>query len=819
MKKLLFFYSVVCSLLVAMLLISGCNQKKEQAKVDKLHVMQGDMQTAFAGEKFKKTIRIEILGAVEKGLLGGKGSRAQVPGAKVRLEVAEGSKLIIPEGILTANAAGGVSFNVSAAKVTGDQYLKVISVESPKKEVELRFSSGIKIEGANQEIGTGSYLADPIKVTLADKNGKPRVNSPVYFNISSAPEKSKPKLEKTTVYTNKDGIAEARLKIGSKTGTYAVTIEVADSKNNFFIRRLVVKELGISIWGILITVAGGLALFIYGMKNMSDGLQIIAGDKMKSLLHFFASNRVIAVMAGAMVTAVIQSSSACTVMVIGFVNAGMLNLVQSIGIVFGANIGTTITAQMISFKLDNLAFPAIAIGMILPMLPMFSKSNAAKGWGITIFGFGILFFGMSIMGGELKQIGSFPSIIDFFKRFDCTPIHGGFMPIGAIAGAIFIGAAATTLVQSSSASMGIVLALAGGGLINFWTAIPLILGTNIGTTVTAALAALPANKPAKQAAVAHFLFNFVGSVGMIALFYVPWPKTNIPVFLYFINSITSGDVFAADPQNITRHIAMAHTLFNFAVVFLLIWFIPMIAKLCTWVIPVGKEEHIEYQYLEPNLLDTPTVALEQTILALRKMLKESLSMIDDSFNKHFMKEQISDEDHINMAKREDHIDSMQIEIGNYLVELTRRELTHPQSELVPLLLHCINDVERIADHAENMLSLTRRSIKCKENISERGVEELERIWNLVEDQAKRVVKGLVKSSPDDVVTALEDERRINELSALFEKSHIKRLRRGECDAVLGVIFIEMISELERIGDHLANVAERLPEMEQHYLEL
>ena len=815
MKKLFFFYSVVVSMLLSILVLSGCKPKDGKVKVEKLHVVQGDMQTALAGEKFKKTVKIEVLGAVSKGLLGGKGSRKPVPNAKILLKAVEGTKLIYPTEELTTNAGGGISFNVTAAKATGDQYLKVIPVANPAKAITLRFISGIKIEGAKQEVRTG-HTTEPIRVTLADKNGKPLVNSPVYFNIASSPKKSKPKLQKSVVFTNTDGVAENRLKIGSKTGTYAVNIEVADVKHDFYIRGLIVKEQGIYIWGIIITVMGGLALFIYGMKNMSDGLQIIAGDKMKSLLHFFASNRVIAVMAGALVTAVIQSSSACTVMVIGFVNAGLLNLVQSIGIVFGANIGTTITAQMISFKLGNLAFPAIAIGMIIPMI---FKSNSAKGWGATIFGFGILFFGMGIMGAELKQIGSFPSIIEFFKSFDCTPTNGGFMPIGAIAGAITIGALATTIVQSSSASMGIVLALAGGGLINFWTAIPLILGTNIGTTITAALAAIPANKPAKQAAVAHFLFNFVGSVGMIALFYVPWPKTNIPVFLYIVNSITSGDVFAADPQNITRHIAMAHTLFNFVVVFILIWFIPMIAKLCTWVIPVGKEERIEYQYLEPNLLDTPTVALEQTILAMRKMLKESLSMIDDSFNKHFMKGQLSDEDYVDMAKREDHIDSMQIEIGNYLVELTRRELTHPQSELIPLLLHCINDVERIADHAENMLGLTRRCQKCKENISERGIEELERIWNLLEDQSKRVVKGLVKSSPDDVVTALEDEKRINDLATLFEKSHIKRLRRGECDAVLGVVFIEMISELERIGDHLANIAERLPEMEQHYLEL
>ncbi|MCP3968380.1 MAG: Na/Pi cotransporter family protein [Lentisphaerae bacterium] len=501
-------------------------------------------------------------------------------------------------------------------------------------------------------------------------------------------------------------------------------------------------------------------------------------------------------------------------MVIGFVNAGLLNLVQSIGIIFGANIGTTVTAQIISFKLSGLALPAITIGLIV----MFLKKPLAKGWGETIFGFGLLFFGMSIMSHELKLLGIFPTFIKFFQTFDCTPVAGS-MPIGPIIGAIGIGALLTVVIQSSSASMGIVLALAGGGLINFYTAVPLILGTNIGTTITAVLASAAANRHAKQAALAHSLFNISGAVAMIILFYVPWGENSIPIFLYFVNYTTLGDVFAAIPQNLVRHIAMAHTFFNVFNVLLLLPCVGLIARMCMFFIPIKDESKVKIQHLEPHLLDTPSIALEQAVQSIRYMVKEAWSMVDGVIGENFLKLNITEEEIEDYTDRENKVDELQHDITEYLVQITRRELTEPQSALVPLLMHCTNDAERIADHTANIISLTQRLAEKEKKLTDEGRQEVNQLWELLADQARNVAKALDGTDSKKVDHALKDEKKINRLVDDFEEAHINRLRQGKCNAVAGIVFIEMLAELEKIGDHLSNIAERAPEIQKHYISL
>ncbi|MDD5597393.1 MAG: Na/Pi cotransporter family protein, partial [Victivallaceae bacterium] len=547
---------------------------------------------------------------------------------------------------------------------------------------------------------------------------------------------------------------------------------------------------------------------------MSDGLQKVAGEKMKQILHFFTSNRFVAVLAGTLITAVIQSSSATTVMVIGFVNAGLLNLIQAIGIIFGANIGTTVTAQIISFKLSGLALPAITLGLLI----MFFKHRLAKGWGETLLGFGLLFFGMTIMSDELKLLGTFPSFIDFFRSFDCTGVNG-IMPIGPVLGAIGIGTLMTVIVQSSSATTGIILALAGGGLINFYTAVPLVIGTNIGTTITAVLASLAANRRAKQAACAHCLFNFSGAIVMIILFYVPWGNSGVPVFMYFINSITSGDVFAAVPQNIVRHIAMAHTFFNVFNVILLLPFIGAIAAVCSFIVPITGDKDEKVQALEPHLLNTPSIALEQAVQSIRYMVREAWSMIDCVIAEHFIPQKVDEEDFEKLADREDKIDELQEEITEYLVQITRRELSDEQAGLVPLLMHCTNDAERIADHTANIITLTKRLAKAREQLSPEGQDEINILWKILSDQAHNVVKALHGTDSDKVNYAIRDEKKINKLVDKYEKNHINRLKDGKCNPLMGVIFIEMLAEMEKIGDHLCNIAERAPEIQKQYVSL
>jgi len=810
MKKL--FKNLALSVVVV-LTLTACSKTEsaKSKKVSTIKVLQGAEQCALPGEKFAKLLRVELLGKKEKGLLGGKGQSPPVSNVKVSFVVVKGSDLILSKTSAVSDAGGSVSIQLTAGSKVGDQYLKIITKD---KSTTVRFITGVSITGANQECSTGQLMHDPLVVKVVNAQGKAAKGVSVYFKLTSYPKKSKAKLQKSCVITNDEGIAENNLKIGSKTGEYNINVEVADKENNYHIRGINVRELGLSFWSVVISVLGGLAIFIFGMKQMSDGLQKVAGEKMKQILHFFTSNRFVAVLAGTFITAVIQSSSATTVMVIGFVNAGLLNLFQSIGIIFGANIGTTVTAQIISFKLSGLALPAIAVGLLI----MFFKHRMAKGWGETILGFGLLFFGMSIMSAELKMLGVFPSFINFFQSFDCTSVNG-VMPIGAIFGAIGIGTLMTVVIQSSSASMGIVLALAAGGLINFYTAVPLIIGTNIGTTITAVLASLAANKHAKQAACAHCLFNFSGAIGMMILFYIPWGPNNIPVFMYFINSITGGDVFAAIPQNIVRHIAMAHTLFNIFNVLLLLPFIGIIAKICTIVIPVSDEKAVKIQALEPHLLNTPSVALEQAVQSIRYMVKEAWSMVDSVITDHFIKIKVDEEEFEKLHKREDEVDKLQEDITDYLVQITQRELSNEQAGLVPLLMHCTNDAERIADHTANIMTLTKRLAKSKQELSAEGQEEINSLWKILKDQAQNVVKALHGTDSDKIHYALRDEKKINKLVDEYEKNHINRLKDGKCSAVMGVIFIEMLAELEKIGDHLCNIAERAPQIQSQYVSL
>ncbi len=811
------FITLLMVIMSAGLLLSGCGQKSSQNIVDKIKIIQGNNQCALPNQEYSKEIRIELQGKNQPGLLGGKGTRGPIANAKILLQPLPDSDLILVTKELVSDSGGGVNFTVKSGKTIGDHYLKIIPVGYEDKSVTLRFINGIAITGSRQQTTAGSLLENPIKVEVVDASGKPVEGAPVYFSIGSTPErKIKTLIKKPTVYTNKDGIAETNVKLGNKTGSYKINVEVADPKNNIHVRGISVTELGLNKTGLIITVLGGLALFVFGMSLMSSGLQMVAGENMRKILQFFAKNRFVAAFAGLTVTAVIQSSSACTVMVIGFVNAGLINLTQAIGIVFGANIGTTVTAQMISFKLTKLAFPAIIIGLLLVII---KKNNVIKGWGETVLGFGLLFLGMTTMSSELKLIGTFPSFIKVFQAFDCSPVNGGSMPITAIVGAIFIGAAVTVLVQSSSASMGIVLALAGTGLIDFYTAVPLILGTNIGTTVTAALASIAANRVAKQAAMAHFLFNIIGSGLMIWLFFIPYPGTGIPIFMYFVNNVTQGDVFASVPQNMVRHIAMAHTFFNIFNVLLLLPFVGLIAKLCQAIIPINTDKELKIEHLEPHLLATPSIALEQVIHSIRYMVKESWKMVDIAVNQHFFPINTDMKGIQDLEKREDLMDELQSDITSYLVQLTQREITESQAQLVPLLMHCTNDAERIADHTENIIALTERLKKTKKDISEKAHKELEEMWLVLKDQAQNVIAALDGTERDNITFALSDEKCINKMADDFESKHIKRLSKGNCDPVIGIIFIEMLSELERIGDHLSNIAERGPEIQKHYIEL
>ncbi len=858
---------LLASLLILPLFFCGCSENSPRSTtLSQVRVISGNAQSTLPGTEYPDRVILELLGPANNSIFSGRSSPPPAVGIKLKLVPAPGSTLTAIPDTVESDEGGCAVFHVKAGRRTGDNYLDVVPEGADGPALRLRFLVGARFTGGDQEGRTDSVLEKPLSIKLVKPDGTPAENVPVYFTPVASPDPDSPaKVTHPMANTNSEGVAETTVKLGSATGEYRVGVEAADPGSGYFIRFKPLRLLGLSVVSVTIAVIGGLAFFIYGMKMMGDGLLKIAGENMKKVLQFFSRNRVVAVSAGTAVTAIIQSSAATTIMVIGFLNAGLLTLKQGIGIIFGANIGTTVTAQLIAFNLSTVALPCVALGFAVMAL---AKRRVWRGWGETVLGFGLLFFGMTMMSDELKLLGTFPTFVNFFSMFDCRPGANGLMPFGATLGAIFIGIAVTIAIQSSSAATGVVLALAAGGLVNFYTAIPLLLGSNIGTTVTAIIAAITANRVAKQAALAHFLFNVFGVLVMVGLFYVPYK--GVPCFLYFINWITPGNVFASIPQDIERHIAMAHTFFNVFTVAMLMPFLGPFTRLCEILLPVRDAEGAKTTMLEPHLLAQPSVALEQVVGALRNMVSESWSMVDLAVNRHFVTANVDPEAFHELDEKEKHIDDTQAEITNYLVEITRRELTHHQSAIIPLLMHCTNDAEKIADHTENILKLTKRLAKTGIKLSDVARNDLNTLWALVNDQAMNVIQALSSSSDNKSVQSaldsekrinklakkyeknytrkkdeltvrtevyeaenevpvdeddrlanitLENEREINDLTRQFEQQHVDRRNTGLCSVETSVIFVEMLWELEKLGDHLANIAIRTPEIQKHYFQI
>ncbi len=362
----------------------------------------------------------------------------------------------------------------------------------------------------------------------------------------------------------------------------------------------------------LFSLLGGLGLFIYGMTQMSEGLQKAAGKRLKKLLALLTSNRFAGIGVGALVTAIVQSSSATTVMVVGFVNAGLMSLIQSIGVIMGANIGTTITAQLIAFKLSDFTFHFIALGAVLYL---FSRKDMTKQIGQIILGFGILFLGLTIMKDTMQPLNDSEYFVNIMEAFGASPILG-----------VLLGAGMTIVLQSSSASIGILLSLLSVGVINYWSAVPLLLGTNIGTTITAILSSITANRSAKRAAAAHFMFNVLGAGVLISLFYViPDFANKIHVF------ISSLSRFFGESPSAERLLANTHTFFNVANTVLWVPFVGFIANIVTRLIPGEDKELSEgLSYLDDRMLETPGMALEQVNNEIIRMHEIARDMVNEA---------------------------------------------------------------------------------------------------------------------------------------------------------------------------------------------
>lgn len=527
-----------------------------------------------------------------------------------------------------------------------------------------------------------------------------------------------------------------------------------------------------SSFEIVTGIFGGLGLFLYGMKLMSDGLENVAGEKLKGILEKITSNKVIGVLVGTIVTAIIQSSSATTVMVVSFVNAGLMTLTQATGVILGSNIGTTITAQMVSFNLEVIAPIFIGVGAIVMMS---AKKKRIKDLAYIALGFGILFMGMGLMSSSLKPISNLQIFNDFISVIGNNHFLG-----------VLVGLTMTAILQSSSATTGILVALANSGNIDMNVAFPIILGCNIGTCVTAILAGLTANRTAKKAALLHLLFNIFGTV-----LFLPFSDKVVT----FVNYLT--------PDNVARQVANAHTIFNVVITIFILPISKYFVMLVNHILPDDEgKESCGAIYLDKKLLETPIVASGQVIketIRMANKAKNNLELAMEVFlnwNEEKMKKVYANESIINTLERD---------ITEYLIELSQHNLPEENAKLVSQAYHTINDIERIGDHAENIVELAIQKYENNITLSYDGDKEVRQLFEVTLRSITIAIESFKSNEiSDDEVEKVEEE--IDSLEKQFRENNINRLSAKTCLADAGIMFFDLLSNLERIGDHANNIA-------------
>lgn len=540
---------------------------------------------------------------------------------------------------------------------------------------------------------------------------------------------------------------------------------------------------------IIMPLLGGLGLFLYGMTVMSEGLEKSAGNKLEKIIEKLSGNVFKGVLMGALVTVVIQSSSATTVMVVGFVNAGVMNLSQAIGVIMGANIGTTITAQLVSINLTMLAPIAIAVGV---GIKLFSKKNKTVILGEIILGFGILFLGMELMKEALSPLKEYEG----FKSMITSIGTGSFM--STLKG-FLIGLGVTAIVQSSSATTGIMVALASTGALPIEAAFPMLLGTNVGTCVTALLSSISANRTAKRAAVMHLMFNMIGTV----------------IFILFLSSVTVRLVTASsdDPA---RQLANAHTLFNVVNTILLLPFASLIVKSVSLIIPVTSEEKeattFGIKYLDERILETPTIALGQVVKEVLHMGNVAKMSLESAIKAIKENDQKSVEKTFKIEKT---VNSLEREISEYLVKLSNKSIDNDDRMIIDGLFSTINDIERVGDHADNIAELALFKIDNNVVFSEKAVIEMEDMVGRVMESYELALEALKNKSRYTAQKVIEIEGVVDEMEKRLRKKHITRLNEGRCETSSGIIFLDMLSNLERISDHSSNIALAVLDVSQH----
>ncbi|MEW5721777.1 MAG: Na/Pi cotransporter family protein [Thermodesulfobacteriota bacterium] len=548
---------------------------------------------------------------------------------------------------------------------------------------------------------------------------------------------------------------------------------------------------------IIFNTLGGLGLFIFGMRMMSEGLQQVAGDRMRRVLETVSANRIVACLTGTVVTGLIQSSSATTVMIVGFVNAGLMNISQAVGLVLGANIGTTVTAQLIAFKITDAALPAIAVGVFLRL---FSKKKRTKEIGRVILGFGLLFYGMVVMGQGVAPLKKSEVFVEFFTRF-------GAENFGEIILCVLTGASLTMIVQSSSATVGLTMTLATQGLINFPGAAALILGENIGTTITAELACIGTGINSHKTARAHTMFNVIGVSYMVIVF--PW-------FLKLVTWLTATLLGLGPPDqvvngqfiNVSRYLANAHTLFNVINAMFFLAALPLLIKVAS-ALTYSKEAEEDRdifrpKYLDEQFLEMPSVALNQAkreIIRMGDIGEDMMIGVIGSLEHRKMKELAQ------WHHKEDALDVLQRYIMDFLVQISQRDITLEQSKEISRLMRMVNNIERVGDSVENIGELIEEMIENDIYLALEGVEDYKKIAAEVLDFYRFILGSMKRGQTAIMDEAREHEETIDFMREEMRGNYLQRLRSGVCTLDPGLIFTDMLNHFEKIGDYCFNVAQ------------
>lgn len=539
----------------------------------------------------------------------------------------------------------------------------------------------------------------------------------------------------------------------------------------------------------IITMLGGLALFIYGMNLMSDGLQKSAGDKMRNILSVLTRNPVFGILAGALVTAVLQSSSATTVMVIGFVSAGLMKLPQAISIIMGANIGTTITAQLIAFKIGDYAWLFVAIGFI--MYFFIKKKELIMHIGQTIFAFGILFVGINIMGDTMKPLADSPVFTDLMLQVQNFP------PLGVLLGTVM-----TVVVQSSSATIAVLQNLASTAgpdgitsLIGLEGALPILFGDNIGTTITAVLASIGASVAARRTAAAHVIFNITGT--LIFIWFIP----------YYADFITFVSPKGPETEVIARQIANAHLVFNLFNTILFLPFIGVLVKAVTKIVPGKEHERLlsDPVYLDNNVLEQPFVAIHMVTKELSRLGHIVAGMISDSQQAIINNDSEKIKD---LMKTEETVNELQAKIVNYMSRMMSTETTtEEQAEKVSGLMHVAADMEHVGDHCVNLAEFAEEKIKSSYEFSNEAYSEICSCFDTAKDMVNQSIHALENGNINSAENVRTLETIMNKKETELRKHHMKRLNEKKCSPEFTVIYTDIIHNIEKIGDYCNNIAD------------